>query len=56
MDNIMTIEDKWEEAEENVKDFNKSLELIKKFPLKGPIQEVKCNPYEIESPIFYSCK
>ena len=49
----MTIEDKWKEAEENLKDFNESIELIKKFPLKGPIKEVKCQPYEMQGPIVY---
>jgi hypothetical protein len=48
----MTLEDKWKKAEEDLIDFNKSMELIKQFPLKS-FKEVKCEPYTIEPPIQY---
>ena len=49
----MGLEDKWKKAEEHLKDFNKSMELIKKYPIKS-FKEVKCKPYEIEGPIEYN--
>lgn len=49
---FMTLENKWKKAEEDLKNFNKSMELIKKYPIKL-FKEVKCQPYTIEEPIEY---
>ncbi len=48
----MTLENKWKEAVEYLDEFNRKIELIKKYPLKSST-EIKCNPYDIEPPIQY---
>lgn len=48
----MALEDKWKEAEEHLKKFNESMELIKKYPIK-PTIEVKSSLYTIEESIGY---
>jgi hypothetical protein len=49
---FMNLEDKWKEAEEDLKDFNKSMEVIRKYPIKTFVQ-VKCDDYDIEGPVIY---
>jgi hypothetical protein len=49
----MSLEDKWKEAEKKLEEFNKSMELIKKYPIKQPIQQTKFTPYNVEVPIQY---
>jgi hypothetical protein len=52
----MDLEDKWKKAEENLEDFNRMMEILKKYPIKPQPKEVKALPYEIEGPIKYpSC-
>jgi len=48
----MTLEDKWKKAEEDLKKFNTSIELIKKYPTKTT-ELVKSPPYTTEGPIIY---
>jgi len=49
----MSLEDKWKKAEENLKKFNESMELIKQFPTKIT-EQIKSLPYTIEGPILYN--
>jgi hypothetical protein len=48
----MNLEDKWKKAIEDLNEFNRMIELIKKYPIKS-FTETKCKPYEIEPPIQY---
>jgi len=43
-----------QEAIKDLEEFEKQMELIKQFPIKEPIQQSKCAPYNIEEPIQYS--
>lgn len=49
----MNLEDKWKEAVKDLESFSKMMDLIKKYPIKEPIQQPKCAPYNVEGPILY---
>ena len=49
----MGLEDKWKEAEKKLEDFNKSMKLIKQFPVKQFYYSKPSSVYEIEPPIEY---